>query len=325
MPAGEETSGIGLGMGGPTIAAHGTEQHKLDHLRPIFTGEEVWCQLFSEPSAGSDLAGLATSALRDGDSWVVNGQKVWTSFAHIADWAMLLARHDPGLPKHKGLTYFLLDMRSPGVEVRPLREMTGEAQFSEVFLSDVRIPDEQRIGGVGDGWRVALSTLMNERASMGDAFGAAPIADALRLWREGSVSDAVRRDELVRLWTHAEVNRFLVLRAQQLQESGTPGPEGSVAKLAGAELAQGIYSFCIDLLGAEGMVFPGGYASRRVERGGQLLAGRDVQWMFIRSRGFTIEGGTSEVQRNILGERMLGLPGDVRVDRDVAWSQVPRG
>ncbi|HVV30178.1 MAG TPA: acyl-CoA dehydrogenase family protein [Mycobacteriales bacterium] len=323
-PAGEETSGIALGMAAPTVVAHGSDEQKQRHLRKIFTGEHVWCQLFSEPGAGSDLAGLATQAVRDGDEWVINGQKVWTSFAHIADWAMLLARTDPDVPKHQGLTYFLLDMRSPGVEVRALREMTGEAQFSEVFLPDIRIPDSQRLGAVGDGWRVAISTLMSERTSMGSGFGA-PVQDAIAIWRDRGLSNAVQRDALAQLWVRSEANRMLGLRAQQLRKSGVPGPEGSIAKLASAELAQQVYDFCLELLGAESMLFPARYTPHRIERGGQLLAGRDLPWLFVRSRGFTIEGGTSEVQRNILAERILGLPGDARVDRDIPWKQIPRG
>jgi alkylation response protein AidB-like acyl-CoA dehydrogenase len=324
-PSNDETSAIGLAMAAPTLIAHGSEDQKQRHLRRIFTGEDVWCQLFSEPGAGSDLAGLSTNAVRDGDDWVLNGQKVWTSFAHFADWALCLARNDPTVPKHKGLTYFVVDMHSPGVEVRPLREMTGDAQFSEVFLSDVRVPDHQRVGAVGEGWRASLSTLMNERAGVGEApLGSAAIGDAVGIWRERGLDDPVKRDQLMALWVRSEVYRVLGLRAQQQLSSGQPGPEGSVAKLASAELGQRIYSFCMELLGADGMIFPDAYEPRRLDRGAGLLAGRDVSWLFLRSRGFTIEGGTAQIQRNVLAERMLGLPGDVRVDRDLPWNEVPR-
>jgi alkylation response protein AidB-like acyl-CoA dehydrogenase len=327
VPVGIDARGIGLGMGGPTIAAHGTEEQKRRYLRPMFSGEEIWCQLFSEPGAGSDLAGLATSAIRDQSEWLVNGQKVWTSVGHLADWGLLLARHDPNVLKHKGLTYFLVDMHSTGIEVRPLREMTGEAAFNEIFFSDVRVPDSQRLGDVGEGWRVALTTLMNERVSLGGAVpqrGEGAIADAMRIWWERGLSDPALRDELMRLWVQAEVNRLTNLRARQLREAGTPGPEGSVAKLAFAELGQRIYSFAVDLLGPEGMLFPANYVFRRPEPTDNPFTGRDVRWLCVRSRAFTIEGGSSEVLRNILGERVLGLPGDVRVDREVPWREVPR-
>jgi alkylation response protein AidB-like acyl-CoA dehydrogenase len=321
----DETTGIGLGMAAPTIVAHGSEAHKARHLRSIFTGEEVWCQLFSEPGAGSDLAGLATRAVRDGDEWVIDGQKVWTSFAHFADWALCLARTDPNVPKHKGLTYFIVDMHSPGIEVRPLREMTGDAQFSEVFLSGVRVPDDQRVGGVGDGWRASLSTLASERAGMGqEPLGTAAMRECLDLWRRRPVDNAVTRDRLVSLWVCSEVYRLLNLRAAQQRVSGQPGPEGSAAKLAVAELSQRVYEFALEVMGPEGTLFPDGYGPRRLARGEQLLAGRDLHWLFLRSRGFTIEGGSAQIQRNVLAERVLGLPGDVRADRDVPWSEVPR-
>jgi len=319
---------IGFGMGAPTVVTHGSEPQKRRYLRPLFTGEEIWCQLFSEPGAGSDVASLATRAVKDGDEWVVNGQKVWTTLAHLARWGMLVARTDPEAPKHRGLTYFVIDMHAPGVEVRPLRQMTGEAEFNEVYFTDVRIPDAERLGGVGEGWHVSLTTLMNERVSIGGGVmprGGGPIAEAVRLWdarHKGSnaVEDRVLKDRLAELWIRSEAARLTNMRARQNRSMGTPGPEGSVGKLAFAELNQKIYELCIDLLGMEGTLY-GSYAMVRPEHAG---FGTDTRKSFLRARANSIEGGTSEVMRNILGERVLGLPGEPRTDKDVPWSQVPR-
>jgi len=316
---------IGYGMGAPTLVAHGTEAQKRRYLRPLFTGEEIWCQLFSEPGAGSDVAGLSTRAERDGDEWVVNGQKVWTTLAHLSRWGMLVARSDPDRPKHKGLTYFVVDMHAPGVEVKPLRQMTGEAEFSEVWFTDVRIPDAERLGGVGEGWRVALTTLMHERVSIGGAVfprGAGPIAEAVALYRrrDPDGQDPVWRNRLLRLWSRSEVLRLTNVRAGVARKRGVPGPEGSIGKMAFAELNKDIYAFCIDLLGPAGMLY-GDYAMTRPETAGYST---DVRKAFLRARANSIEGGTTEVMKNILGERVLGLPGDVRADRDRPWRDVPR-
>jgi len=314
---------IGFGMGAPTVVTHGSEQQRRRYLRPLFTGEEVWCQLFSEPGAGSDVASLSTRAVQDGDEWVINGQKVWTTVAHLARWGMLVARTDPEAPKHRGLTYFVVDMHAPGVEVRPLRQITGEAEFNEVYFTDVRIPDAERLGGVGEGWHVSLTTLMNERVSIGGGVaprGSGPIADAVRLWDEGDKSDAVLRDRLADLWGKAEAARLTNMRAAQNRKLGTPGPEGSVGKLAMAELNKVIYELCIDLMGLDGILY-GSYEMVRPELVG---FSSDVRKSFLRARANSIEGGTSEVMRNILGERVLGLPGEPRLDKDVPWSQVPR-
>ncbi|MGD9793482.1 MAG: acyl-CoA dehydrogenase family protein [Acidimicrobiia bacterium] len=319
----DETSGIALAMSAPTIVAHGTDAQRQQHLKAIFTGDEVWCQLFSEPGSGSDLAGLATRAVQDGDDWVLNGQKVWTSYAHLADWALVLARHDPELPKHAGLTYFAVDMRSEGIELRGLREMTGEGQFSEVFLTDVRIPDRQRVGAVGEGWRVSLATLASERVGRGEPLGGGAINAAMEIWKQRKLTDPGQRSELMDLWVASEAYRLLGLRGYELREAGTPGPEGSLAKLASAELGQRIFSFCMNLLGAEGMLFPGGFEPEGIARG-QHLAGRRPEWMFLRSLGFTIEGGTAQIQRNVIAERILGLPSDSRSERTTPWSQIPR-
>jgi alkylation response protein AidB-like acyl-CoA dehydrogenase len=316
---------IGYGMGAPTVATHGTAEQRRRFLRPLFTCEEIWCQLFSEPGAGSDVAGLATRAERDGDEWVVNGQKVWTTLAHTAKWGMLLARTDPDVPKHRGMTYFIIDMQQPGVEVRPLRQMTGDAEFNEVFFTDARVPDSQRLDEVGAGWRVATTTLMNERVAIGGGVaprGSGAIGEALAIWRRRNGGTAVERDRLMRLWVEAEAARLTNMRARQLRQAGTPGPEGSVAKLISAELNKHVYELCVDLLGMEGTISPTGYVMRRPERAG--FFGEDPRWSFLRSRANSIEGGTSEIMRNILGERVLGLPGEPRSDKDRPWVEVPR-
>ena len=318
---------IGHGMGAPTVVTHGSDKQKQRYLRPLFTGEEVWCQLFSEPGAGSDVASLATRAVRDGDEWVVNGQKVWTTLAHVSRWGMLVARTDPEQPKHKGLTYFVVDMHAPGVEVRPLRQMTGDAEFNEVYFTDVRIPDEERLGDIGDGWRVSLTTLMNERVSIGGSIaprGSGPIGAAVEIWNgrpdKTSAPALALKDRLMSAWIEAEVLRLTNIRASQNRQKGVPGPEGSTGKLHFAELNKKIYELCIDLMGPEGAL----YGDYDMERTATAMASRSVQQAFLRARANSIEGGTSEVMRNILGERVLGLPGDVRTDKELPWSQVPR-
>lgn len=320
---------FGLTMAGPTTVTHGSDELRTRLLKQTFTGEVSWCQLFSEPGSGSDLAGLSTRAVRDGDEWVITGQKVWNTLAHIADRGMLVARTDPEAPKHKGLTYFALDMHAPGVEVRPLRQMTGEAEFNEVYLTEVRVPDADRIGEVGEGWRVAMTTLSNERTSIGGggtspARGSGSIAEAVSIWQgDGSRRAPADRDRLMRLWIEAEVLRLTNMRAGQSRKAGNPGPEGSIAKLMFAEVNKRIYELCIDLLGPAGLV-DYDYTMRRSEVLGLVGTPGTARKMFIRSRANSIEGGTSEIQRNILGERILGLPGDVRVDKELPWSKVPR-
>ncbi|MDD9371678.1 MAG: acyl-CoA dehydrogenase family protein, partial [Acidimicrobiales bacterium] len=320
---------FGLTMAGPTMVTNGSDELRNRLLRRAFTGEDAWCQLFSEPGAGSDLAGLACKAVRDGDEWVVTGQKVWNTLAHIADRGMLVARTDPEAPKHKGLTYFGVDMHAPGVEVRPLRQITGEAEFNEVYFTEVRVPDADRIGDIGEGWRVSMTTLMNERTTIGGGGGAPPrgsgaIAEAVRIWQEevAHQSPAVR-DQLMRLWVEAEALRLTNVRASQNRKAGNPGPEGSIAKLKFAEINMAIYELCVDLLGADGMV-DYSYEMKRAENLGLTGPPGSSRKMFLRSRANSIEGGTSEIQRNILGERVLGLPGEPRVDKDVPWSKVPR-
>jgi alkylation response protein AidB-like acyl-CoA dehydrogenase len=320
---------FGLALAGPTVVTHGNDEQRLRLLRPMFTGGDAWCQLFSEPGAGSDLAGLSCRAVRDGDEWVVSGQKVWNTLAHIADRGMLVARTDPDAPKHKGLTYFALDMHAPGVEVRPLRQITGEAEFNEVYLTDVRVPDTDRIGAMGEGWRVSMTTLMNERTTIGGgsgppAQGSGAIAEAMRIWADDATDrTATSRDRLARLWIEAEVLRLTNIRAGQNRRLGNPGPEGSIAKLMFAEVNKRVYELCVDLLGADALI-DYDYAMRRTEQLGLVGPPGSARKMFLRSRANSIEGGTSEIQRNILGERVLGLPGEPRTDKEQAWSQVPR-
>ena len=321
---------IGIGMGAPVVLTYASDEQKKRLLRPMYTGEEIWCQLFSEPGAGSDVAGLSTRAERDGDEWIVNGQKVWTTLAHVSKWGMLVARTDPEQPKHKGMTYFLLDMEEEGVEVRPLHQITGEAEFNEVFFDDVRIPHDRVFGEVGNGWSAAVTTLMNERVALGGGVprkGTGPIGDLVRLWNElkdslDAATMPVARDRVIELWCRAEALRLTNWRARDGSKSGNPGPEGSVGKLLSAEMNQHIYETCMDLLGPEALVYEAGYERKRPD--GLRGPGLHIRYSFLRARANTIEGGTSEVMRNILGERVLGLPGDVRVDKGVAWSEVPR-
>nr|WP_246325084.1 acyl-CoA dehydrogenase family protein [Petropleomorpha daqingensis] len=306
--------------------AHASRELAAELLRADYVCDDIWCQLFSEPGAGSDLAGLATRAVLDGDTWIVNGQKVWTSNAHRARRALLLARTDPDQPKHKGLTYFVLDMTDPGVEVRPLRQMTGEAEFNEVYLRDARIPDSHRLGEVGQGWHVAMTTLMNERTAIGGGSsvrGSGSIGSALTLWRERpDLRTPALRDRLVHLFARADAARLTGDR-QRVEGGEKIGPEGSIGKLVGAELNQDVYEFCMDALGVEAGLYSGYQPGP--DGGPPRTEGEDLQRKFLRSRANTIEGGTSEVLRNILGERLLGLPGDLRADTGKPWSEVPRG
>jgi alkylation response protein AidB-like acyl-CoA dehydrogenase len=318
-------------MAAPTLVAFGSEEQQQRHLRPIFTCEDIWCQMFSEPGAGSDVASLATRAERDGDEWVINGQKVWTTLAHVANWGLLLARSDPAQPKHKGLTYFYLDMNSPGVDVRPLRQMTGEAEFNEIFFTDVRIADAQRLGPPGEGWRVAITTLMNERVALErlaiEDRGEGMIRHAVRLWHERGSGDPVMRDRLMRTWIEAEVQRLTSIRAQQLRKMGTPGPEGSIGKLAVAELTNKIFTLCVDIIGADGMLYSD-YTLTRPSVMGEAALGSDemfdVHKAFLSSVGTRIGGGTGDVMRNILGDRVLGLPAEPDASREQPWNELKR-
>lgn len=314
---------MGYGMCGPTVVEWGSDDQRSRYLRPLFTANEMWCQLFSEPGAGSDVAGLSMTAVQDGEEWILNGQKVWTSLAHIAKWGLVIVRTDPTAVKHSGITAFVVDMHAPGVEVRPLRQMTGGAEFNEVYFTDVRVPAAEMLGSPGEGWRVSLTTLMNERTAIGGSTpprGAGPIAHAVELFNE--LDDAQQpfyRNRLMELWCEAEAIRLNNLRAAANRRMGSPGPEGSIGKMAGAEHNKRVYEFCMDLLGPQALLYDD-YAS-----GGEGSGLASISRVaFLRSRANTIEGGTAEIMRNILGERVLGLPGDVRVDRDRPWKDVPR-
>ena len=317
---------IGLGMAAPTILTFGSAEQQERWLRPLWTGEEIWCQLFSEPGAGSDLASLATRAVRNDDGdWIVNGQKVLTSLAHQARWAILVARTDPDVPKHQGLSYFVCDMTDPGVDVRPLRQLTGEAEFNEVFLTDVKIPDSHRIAQVGEGWKVAQGTLMNERVAIGGAGmprEGGMIGLVARAWRQHPERRSPGlHDRLVRLWADAEVARLASLRLRQQLAAGQPGPEGSAAKVTFARLNQEISGLDVELAGADGLRYDD-WSMRRPAHAEFL--GRDPGFRYLRAKGNSIEGGTSEVLRNIIAERVLGLPSEPRVDKDVPWKDLPR-
>lgn len=328
---------IGIGMAAPTLLTYASEEQQNRWLRPIFTGEEIWCQLFSEPGAGSDVSALATRAVRDGDDWVLNGQKVWTTLAHVSRWGMLLARTDPEQPKHKGLSYFILDMESPGVEVRPLYQITGEAEFNEVFLTDVRINDAMRLGEEGQGWKVAITTLMNERVAIGSGSGGPrrkPIDFLVDLWREhapetekssaGAARYAVMVDRIAKLVIESHLLEITSHRAMVARREGNPGAEGSVGKLVAAELNQRIFEMSLDILGSDGLIYDTGYELRRPND--ELIAHSDrATHRFLRSRANTIEGGTSEIMRNILGERVLDLPSESREDKNCPWSQLRKG
>ncbi|MFJ3929875.1 acyl-CoA dehydrogenase family protein [Streptomyces sp. NPDC090029] len=317
--------GIGLGMAAPTLLAYASDALRQRFLRPLWTGEEVWCQLFSEPGAGSDLAALATRAVRDGDTWVVDGQKVWTSSAHAARWAILLARTDPDAPKHRGITYFVCDMADPGIDVRPLRQITGEAEFNEVFLTGVRIPDAHRLGAVGEGWRVAQTTLMNERVSIGGhrvPREGGMIGRLAATWRERpELRTHDLHQRLLALWVEAEAARLAGERLRQKLAAGQPGPEGSAAKLAFARLNQEISGLEVELLGEEGLLYDD-WTLRRPEL--VDFTGRQAGYRYLRAKGNSIEGGTSEVLLNIVAERVLGLPAEPRSDKDTPWKDLAR-
>ena len=327
---------LGLSLAAPALFAFGSEEQRRRFLPPITRAEEIWCQLFSEPGAGSDLASLSTRAERDGGDWVITGQKVWTTWADRADFAVLLARTDPDVPKHQGITYFLLAMRQPGIEVRPLRHMGGEAEFFQVFIDAARIPDSQRVGDVGTGWRVAQATLSGERQMVSgagsggvDRVGGASTAHLIRLARQRTAEgladgwdDPVIRDRLIRLWCEEQVRGWTNQRVRARIASGlAPGPESSIGKVHASELNQRVQAAAADLLGASGVAWPGDPA----DPGGYAATmPAEVRGM-LRSRANTIEGGTSEVNKNVLAERVLGLPKDPDPWRGKPWRDLPRG
>ncbi len=316
---------IGLGMAAPTINRCGTAEQSARFLRPIWLGEEIWCQLFSEPGAGSDLATLATRAVRDGDGWRVTGHKVWTSIAHQAKYAILLARTDPAVPKHRGLTYFICDMTAPGVTVEPLRQLTGDADFNEVFLDDVVIPDAHRIGEVGDGWRVAMVTLNAERGHIGGHHslrGDGMIGTVVDTWNNGPGPRAeAMRDKLMQLWVTAEAGRLARERMRQLAAVGQVGAESSSLKLGFATLAQALTGLEVEMAGEQGLRYDD-WTLKRPQ--GVNFQGRVPGYRYLRAKGNSIEGGTSEILRNVIAERVLGLPPEPRTDKDVPWEGLPR-
>ncbi len=309
---------IGQGMAAPTLMAYATEDQKTRYLPRLASGEEIWCQLFSEPAGGSDLAALRTRADKDGDEWVINGQKIWTSGAHYSDYAILVTRTDPEVPKHQGLTYFFLDMKSPGIEVRPIKQISGAANFNEVYFTDVRIPDSQRLGNVGQGWQVAITTLMNERAAIGGGGGATSfegawqLANSLELDDQPVSSDRAVRAQLADWYCRESGLKFTRFRAQSALSRGeTPGPENSIGKWVSARQGQEIASFCIDLLDMAGA--------------DMTAAGGVFQQSYLAAPGGRIAGGTDEILLNIIAERVLGMPGDIRVDKSVPFNEIPHG
>jgi alkylation response protein AidB-like acyl-CoA dehydrogenase len=308
---------MGIGQVAPTLAKWGTAQQQ-SHLRAIFTASEIWCQLFSEPGAGSDIATLATRAVPSGEGWLINGQKVWTTRAHLARYGLLLARTDPDVPKHRGLSAFVLDMQSAGVEVRPLRQMTGHADFNEVYLSDVWIPDSARIGPTGQGWSVALTTLTSERAAIGaDASlpDSGPLALLLDAWATSRLKSTIQRDAVARMRAEAEILRWTVARSQ-VSSKESPLNDGSILKLARATLNQNMANLALELLGPKGMLVP--------DYEGLVPRDDDVAITFLFGPAFTIAGGTTDIVKGVIAERVLGLPRDLRADKELPWTAIPR-
>jgi acyl-CoA dehydrogenase len=308
-------------MVAPTLLGYGSEEQRRRFLEPLWCGEEIWCQLFSEPAAGSDLAGLRTRAEKKGDGWVINGQKIWTSGAHYSDYGILVTRSDPNVPKHKGLTFFFLSMKSPGVEIRPIKQISGQSHFNEVFFTDVRIPDSQRLGPVGAGWQVSLTTLMNERLAVGDAPGPDfteifELARGLELEDGPAIKNPAVRDKLADWFVRAQGLKYTKFRTMTALSRGeTPGPEASIGKLVSATKLQEIASFGMDLLGMGGVMTDEA----------ALPANALFQQALLYSPALRIAGGSDEILRNIIAERVLGLPADVRVDKDLPFNQLPTG
>jgi acyl-CoA dehydrogenase len=313
---------IGHGMLAPTLMAHGTQAQKERYIRDMARGQVVWCQLFSEPDAGSDLAGLRTSAVRRGDEWVLNGQKIWSTGAQYCDFGMIVTRSDPEAAKHAGLTYFIVDMHAPGIEVRPIRQINGASGFNEVFFNDVRVPDENRVGAVGDGWRVALTTLMNERVAIGAGGGSGLVRELFRLARDSrtggrpAIENHAVRQKLADFYIRAKGLQYTGYRTLSAVSRGaTPGPEGSIGKAVGAPLGQQMASFAMELQGSMGALLD------------PALAAQEALWQeaYLGAPGLRIAGGTDEILRNIIAERVLGLPPEIRVDKDRPFREIPVG
>jgi acyl-CoA dehydrogenase len=314
--------GIGHGMLGPTLMTHGTAAQKERYVKEMARGQVVWCQLFSEPAAGSDLAGLRSSAVRDGDGWVLNGQKIWSTGAHFCDWGMIVVRTDPNLPKHDGLTYFIVDMHAKGVEIRPIKQINGATGFNEVFFNDVRVADTQRVGGIGEGWKVSITTLMNERVSIGAGTSGGRIRDIFRLANEcrrngkPAIEDGAVRQHLADAFITSKGLQYTSYRIlSALSRGATPGPEGSISKAVGAPFGQRLSSFALELQGAMGGLLDA------------AAAPQEGLWQeaYLGSPGLRIAGGTDEVLRNIIAERVLGLPSEMRMDKGMPFRDVPTG
>ena len=304
---------IGLGMCIPTVIAFGSDEHKKRYVQPALKGEEIWCQLFSEPAAGSDVAGLKTKAVKDGDDWVINGQKVWTSGAHYSDYGILLVRTDPNVPKHKGLTMFIVDMKQQGVDVRPIHQASGGSEFNEVYFTDVRIPDADRLGEPGMGWKVALVTLMNERLAVGGSPGPdwKEIMDYAR--SAGTLSNQAFRDKLADWYVAAQGYKLTKFRTQTALSRGeTPGPENSIGKIINANHLQDICNSAIEMQDHFGLI---------VDKD-EAPSDAIFQESFLWAPGLRIAGGTDEILKNIIAERVLGLPQDVRVDKDKTFAEM---
>ena len=310
---------IGLGMAGPVMMEYATEEQKERYLPPMAEGKEIWCQLFSEPSAGSDVAGLRSKAVQSGDKWIVNGQKVWTSGAHFSDFGILVVRHDPGLEKHKGLTFFFVDMKSPGIEVKPIKQLTGGSSFNEVYFNDVVIPDSQRLGEIGDGWKVAITTLMNERLAVGDADGV-DANEAFELAKkhdkdgEQLIDNNAVRESIADWYCEASGLKNTKLRTMSaLSRGDTPGPEASITKIVSANKLQAIGNFGMDSSDMSGML---------MDEESDFIK---FQMAWMGAAGLRIAGGTDEILKNIIAERVLGLPQEARADKGLAFKDIPSG
>jgi alkylation response protein AidB-like acyl-CoA dehydrogenase len=307
---------IGLGMCIPTMMAYAKPEQLDRYVRPALRGEEVWCQLFSEPAGGSDLAALRTRAERDGDDWIINGQKIWTSGAHLSDFGIIVVRTDPNVPKHEGLTFFFLDMKSPGIEIRPIHQMSGASHFNEVFFTDVHVPDAQRLGAVGQGWKVSLTTLMNERLAVGEVHRP-DVEDLLELARSLMLTgNAAVRERIAEWYARTQGLKFTRFRTMTALSRGqTPGPENSIHKLVNASKLQDIASYGMDLMGMAGLVMDDDLVEAYAMFQQALLSAPSAR----------IAGGSDEILRNIIAERVLGLPADIRVDKNRPFNQVPTG
>ncbi len=313
---------IGLGMAMPMLMVHGSPEQRQRYIKPALYGEEIWCQLFSEPGAGSDLAGVRSRAERDGDDWVINGQKIWTSGAHYSDFGILVVRTDPNVPKHKGLSFFLVDMKSPGVRVERIRQISGQSHFNEVFLENVRIPDVNRVGAVGDGWKVALTVLMNERSAVGNMGAGLGIDEMIQLARDTELHDgpAIRnaavREKIADWHVQSQGLKYTRFRSlTALSKGQTPGPENSIAKAVSAPRRQDLSAFAIEMMDMGGII-----RDRTIS---PYRASYEEDW--LSSPGIRIAGGTDEILKNIIAERVLKLPGEIRVDSDVAFNELPSG